>query len=50
MKACSTSWQTYDSLQDPMRSVMVDGVDIRTLDIDGLPNPAHPSETHGALT
>ncbi len=28
--------QTYDSLQDHVRSVTVDGVDIRTLDIDGL--------------
>lgn len=28
--------QTYESLQDHVRSVMVDGVDIRTLDIEGL--------------
>ena len=28
--------QTYKSLQDHVRSVVVDGVDIRTLDIEGL--------------
>lgn len=28
--------QTYESLQDHVRSVMVEGVDIRTLDIEGL--------------
>ncbi len=28
--------QTYESLQDHVRSLRVDGVDIRTLDIEGL--------------
>jgi hypothetical protein len=28
--------QTYDSLQPHVRTVTVDGVDIRTLDIEGL--------------
>ncbi len=28
--------QTYESLQDHVRTVRVDGVDIRTLDIEGL--------------
>lgn len=28
--------QTYESLQEHVRSVMVEGVDIRTLDIEGL--------------
>lgn len=28
--------QTYESLQDRVRSITVEGVDIRTLDIEGL--------------